>query len=290
MMERVAKIVLWVLGTVWGIIFLIFFVRIFICDQFVVPSSSMEPTLISGDRILVNKLLFGARIYKNFDFNEYIPMESWRMPAIRPIEVNDIVVFNAPHGYDKRKIEFKINYVYAKRCVARPGDTIEIRNSRFYNNNYDEVIGDITRQQMLAEMDDTQMSKGVLRAYPGDDAMFGWTIKNMGPLYVPKAGDNIVLDERNYKLYPMAIEYETRQEIAFENGQTHIAGQPVDNYTFKSNYYYFCGDNVPDSKDSRYLGFVPEEFIVGVVQRISYSKDTHTNRLNIDRFWKNLTK
>lgn len=37
-------------------------VRIFCCDQFVVPSESMMPALLPGDRILVNKLLAGSRI------------------------------------------------------------------------------------------------------------------------------------------------------------------------------------------------------------------------------------
>ena len=106
-MERIAKIVLWVLGLGWGIVFCVFFCRIFVCDQFIVPSSSMEPTLIAGDRILVNKIIFGARIYENFNFGKDVPLESWRMPGLRQIRPNDIVIFNAPHGYDRNKINTK---------------------------------------------------------------------------------------------------------------------------------------------------------------------------------------
>lgn len=49
--------------------------RVFVYDRFVVPSDSMTPTLIPGDCILVNKLIFGARIYKNHDFSEGQPLE-----------------------------------------------------------------------------------------------------------------------------------------------------------------------------------------------------------------------
>lgn len=56
-------------------------VRIFCCDQFVVPSESMMPALLPGDRILVNKLLAGSRIYSKLEFRQDVPLRSFRMPA-----------------------------------------------------------------------------------------------------------------------------------------------------------------------------------------------------------------
>lgn len=103
----------------------------FICDQFVIPSESMMPTLLPGDRILVNKLLAGSRIYSKLEFRQGVPLRSFRIPGLRGVHVNDVVVFNAPHGYDRDRIEFRINYVYAKRCVGTPGDSIAIRNGYF---------------------------------------------------------------------------------------------------------------------------------------------------------------
>lgn len=127
------------------ILFVPYFVRVFICDQFVVPSESMNPTLIVGDRILVNKLIAGARIYKKFEFAKDVPLRSFRIPGLGRVRVNDVVVFNAPRGYDRERIEFRINYVYTKRCIGTPGDTISARNARYYNNRYAHPIGD--RQQ-----------------------------------------------------------------------------------------------------------------------------------------------
>lgn len=262
-----------------------YIVRALFCDQFVVPSESMLPTLAPGDRILVNKLIVGARIYKKFDFSEGAALHSFRLPGFRKVRVNDIVVFNVPQGYDRDKIEFRINYVYAKRCIGTPGDSVSIRNGRFRNNHWSGPIGDTVQQQVLARMPDSLFSPYVLRSMPFDDSLFGWTIKNMGPLHVPRAGDSIPLDLRHFKLYRQVIEYETRKKLSFENG-ARLDGIPVCGYTFRKNYYFFCGDNAPNSKDSRYWGFAPEEFIIGVVNRISYSQDPITGERRPERWWK----
>ena len=260
-------------------------VRARFCDQFIVPTESMITTLAPGDRILVNKLIVGARIYKKFDFSEGAALHSFRLPGFRKVRVNDIVVFNVPQGYDRDKIEFRINYVYAKRCIGTPGDSVSIRNGRFRNNHWSGPIGDTVQQQVLARMPDSLFSPYVLRSMPFDDSLFGWTIKNMGPLHVPRAGDSIPLDLRHFKLYRQVIEYETGKALSFEN-EARLDGTPINGYTFRKNYYFFCGDNAPDSKDSRYWGFAPEEFIIGVVKRISYSQDPATAQRRPDRTWK----
>ena len=262
-----------------------YIVRALFCDQFVVPSESMLPTLAPGDRILVNNLIVGARIYKKFDFSEGAALHSFRLPGFRKVRINDIVVFNVPQGYDRDKIEFRINYVYAKRCIGTPGDSVSIRNGRFRNNHWSGPIGDTVQQQVLARMPDSLFSPYVLRSMPFDDSLFGWTIKNMGPLHVPRAGDSIPLDLRHFKLYRQVIEYETGKKLSFENG-ARLDGIPVCGYTFRKNYYFFCGDNAPNSKDSRYWGFAPEEFIIGVVNRISYSQDPITGERRPERWWK----
>lgn len=91
----------------------------------------MSPTLIAGDRILANKLVAGARIYKKIEFGKDIPLRSFRMPGLREVRPNDVVIFNAPRGYDRGRIEFRINYVYTKRCIGAPGDSISIREGYF---------------------------------------------------------------------------------------------------------------------------------------------------------------
>ena len=100
--------------------------RVYVVDQFVIPTDSMRPTLIPGDYVIVNKLIAGARIYDRLDFKDGDPLECHRTKGFRKVEHNDIVIFNFPINRSKYKIEFKINYVYGKRCIGLPGDTVEI--------------------------------------------------------------------------------------------------------------------------------------------------------------------
>ena len=82
-----------------------------------------------------------------------------------------------------------------------------------------------------------------------------WTIKNFGPLYIPQKGVTIELDDVGRAIYGPVIEYETGS----------WPDESVTSHTFKNNYYFALGDNSMESQDSRYWGFIPEDFIIGIV-------------------------
>jgi len=110
--------------------------RIFVGDWFPVNTTSMVPVIIPGDKIWVNKLIFGARIYKNLNFFEGKPLETFRVKGWRKIRRGDVVVFNAPipkSGGDS--ILFSIDYVFVKRCVGLPGDTATTFGSQRYSGS-----------------------------------------------------------------------------------------------------------------------------------------------------------
>ena len=153
-MSVVGKIFKWlvyVASTVVLLYILWLLCRVFLFDQFVIPTESMIPTLIPGDRVVVDKTIAGARIYSDFQFNsEGVELKSWRTRGVRRIRHNDIVVFNFPH-HDGR-VNFIINNVYAKRCVALPGDTISIEEGYYRNNNHKGVLGLESAQNALHAM------------------------------------------------------------------------------------------------------------------------------------------
>lgn len=229
--------------------------RIFIAERFKIPTESMLPTLEAGDKVWVNKLLYGARIYKSFNFEDHAPLKCFRMPGFRKIRPGDVICFNYPLGYDKwTEIEFKINYVYCKRVVGVPGDTIGIKDGITWNNNYEGVLGSLKYQTMVQNTPDSilwqnQMMMAMPFSYPW------WTIINLGPLYIPEKGATVSLDQGGSSIYGPVIRYETGS----------WPSDDMDNYTFKNNYFFAFGDNSIDSKDSRYFGFIPEDFIIGIV-------------------------
>jgi len=76
------------------------------------------------------------------------------------------------------------------------------------------------------------------------------------------------LNSNNWELYKIPIEYETGHRLKFVNDSLYLGTKFIDHYTFQKNYYFVAGDNVMNSSDSRHFGFVPEEFIIGVVDWI----------------------
>lgn len=237
------------------IIFCRFIIPMLFADVFTIRGESMNPTLYEGEKVLVNKILFGARIYTDFDFSSP-KLQCVRFPGLRKPRIGDVVIFNRPYGRGNQKIEFKINNVYAKRCLGCPGDTIMIENGFYKNTKLQDTFGIVSLQQLLSGMDQNDFDYSIA-VFPFSSNYF-WTMKEMGPLVIPQRGDIIPINKNNIDIYANIIEYE--QGI---NPRLYIDKD----YSVTENYYYFVGDNVLNSQDSRYFGFVPESFIVGIVSK-----------------------
>lgn len=97
----------------------------------------------------------GARIYRNYDFSS-TKLSSFRMPGLRKLSVGDIVIFNYPFVCSKDTIGFKINYVYAKRCLGAPGDSVRIKDG-FYRDEEGRIVGESEFQYRLHNLSDSSL-------------------------------------------------------------------------------------------------------------------------------------
>ena len=94
---------------------------------FKIPSDSMEPALLAGDNILVNKWVMGGRIFNIWDALEGKEVKISRLPGLGKIRRNDVLVFNFPYPAQWDSIGLNVMSYYVKRCVALPGDTFETK-------------------------------------------------------------------------------------------------------------------------------------------------------------------
>ena len=159
-------------------------VHTYVMQPFVIPTSSLEKTLLVGDYLFVSKFHYGARLpMTTVSFpmvHDTIPVvrsksflydddrndkDSWknklqlpylRLPGFQDVERNEIVVFNYPIDTVKqffatdgkhylKPIDKKSNYV--KRAVGLPGDSLKIVDGKVYINNEPLQLPDRAKPQ-----------------------------------------------------------------------------------------------------------------------------------------------
>ena len=144
-------------------IILAIFIRTFVVQAFKIPSGSMEPTLLIGDHILVNKFIYGIKI----PF-----LRKTLIPVSKP-KHDDVIVFIYP--VDKSKD-------FIKRVIGLPGDTIEIfdRKILINGNHYKDSYGYYSNRKK-----DSFHSPGV---------------NHYGPIHVPE-NHLFVMGDNRYNSY-----------------------------------------------------------------------------------------
>jgi signal peptidase I len=91
------------------------FIRTFIVQAFKIPSGSMEPTLLVGDHLLVNKFIYGIKL----------PFLRKTIIPISQPQREDIIVFIYPRDRSKD---------FIKRVIGLPGEKVEVRDRKIFIN------------------------------------------------------------------------------------------------------------------------------------------------------------
>jgi signal peptidase I len=254
---------------------------------FRIPTDSMQPTLLPGDNILVNKTIMGARIFNLWEAAEDKEVAIHCLPGLGKVKRNDVLVFHFPYPHSNDSLSMHLLKYYVKRCIALSGDTMGIKQGYYYVKGINEPIGNVEAQERIALLDKDDARGIVMETYPWD-RYINWTIQDFGPLHVPAAGQTVAMDSTAVKLYRKLIEWEQKKPLTWEGNRVYLGDSLIREYRFRENYYFMGGDNMENSKDSRYWGLLPESYIVGVATRIWKSVDRWTDEVRWDRVMKRI--
>ncbi len=186
-----------------------------------VPTGSMLPTIVQGDRIYVDKIAYDL----------HVPFTHISLARFGDPKRGDIIVFDSEYS-DIRLV---------KRVVGEPGDSVQMRNKQLYIN-------------------------GQAIEYSGSKA-----IDNQSRLFVDMQEDLLGV-EHAIRVLPLPTSRDNFDSINIPQG-----------------YYFALGDNRDNSADSRVIGLIPRDEIIGRARKVVMS-------LNYDnyyiprkkRFWQNL--
>ena len=187
-------------------VFLMFVFRSAVADWNEVPTGSMKPTILEGDRILVDKMAYDIRI----------PFTHISLYRLSNPHRGDIVVFDSKIKDEK----------LVKRVIGIPGDIVALRNNILYIN-------------------------GKKLSYKSLDTNSKYTdqVENL---------------------------FGVKHKIRLKNG-----GSPYSSFSsviVPEGHYLMLGDNRDNSADSRFIGFVPRNEIVGRSKSVALS-------LNYDNYY-----
>ncbi len=178
------------------VFFIVLLLRSFLVEPFRIPSGSLEPTLLVGDFVAVNKFAYGFRL----------PVWEKKIISIAHPKTGDIAVFRWPPDP---------SFDYIKRVIGVPGDKIS------YHNKILTINGHVMKQTFLE--------------YTTDES----------------SGNTVAKYRENLN----GIEHDiyVRPDVA-----------AVDvSVTVPEGHYFMMGDNRDDSADSRFWGFVSDDYLRG---------------------------
>ena len=266
-----------------------------------------------------NKAMFGDVVYRPVDKRENYVKRCVGMPGDSLQIINNQLYIdgkllkdakNVQHVYYVETEGTRITDEMFRRLQISKEDQLLVSESRDYYYSLLQYLGFTPnsdgRFNPVYRLPLTTEAYGMIQKIPtvqkvviepdlagGDvypiDYRLGWTRDNYGPIWIPKKGATITLDEKNLALYHRCIRnYENNLLEIGKDGSVIINGQPATTYTFRYDYYWMMGDNRHNSADSRSWGFVPEDHIVGKPILVWLSLDKDRGLFNGGIRWKRL--
>ncbi len=234
----------------WGRVALValllaFFIRTFWVESVVVSSGQMEPSLTAGDRLLVNKVAYGMRL------------------PITPLTVP--FTFDYFAGIRTYSDAIQLPYIRLGECDIQQCDVVLYNHPLQFSKPLDK------RDLLLGRCHYLPGEQVQEKDWKGSPSEVNHPFTNLR-LIVPRSGWKVKITPGALQAYGSIIQQEQSGAV-LRDGQLFVQGFRVEEYTFVHDYFWLISDNRQEGQDSRHLGFVSEQNIVGKVAFVWFSRD-----------------
>lgn len=289
----------WILAFI-GAIVIVLLLRGFAFTSYYIPSTGMENSLFQGERIIVNKWSYGLRV-------PFMSIFSYHRWGERPVQRQDIVVFNNPATIQQPVIDRRETYI--SRCIGVPGDTLlvdslfsVVSSEAQFNPDKKRLYAypaskenlmtslmhtlSINNDGLMGSSDSTHVrSFSRYEYYLLEQAMNGknWiqpltkkTDSEPKPLIVPGKGMYVRVYPWNIILLRNTLVLHEGKHAEIKNDTLYVEGEPTKHCYFTKDYYWMGANNTVNLSDSRLFGFVPQDHLIGKAALIWFSKEKDT--------------
>lgn len=157
--------------------------RALVVEMYKIPTASMQRTLLVGDFLVVNKMVYGAQV----------PFTHFRLPSFHDPRRGDVIVFKWPS-------DPRVNFV--KRVVGIPGDTLLMQNGVLTRNGVALKETYVTHSSVDADMaaEEFRWQRDYLVKSARASETYWPSRNNWGPLVVPPHDFFVLGDNRDNSL------------------------------------------------------------------------------------------
>jgi signal peptidase I len=263
-----------------------FLMKRYVIDTERVNGKDMQETYYYGDALIITKInnsyITNDIIYFEYPLPDTIGPKTFLFQRLfglpgdsigiseKKVYINGMEIADTSavkHNYFV-KSRVKIDSIFKEQNGLTEGD--EISNDLDYSFSLTSEQAEILKKNTnikSVELKTEKKGKLDISCFPYN-RNYKWNMDHYGNLYIPKMNDTLQLDSITLPLYRTLIVQHEKNKLYTKNDRIYINDVQTKQYVVKKNYYFVLGDNRDNANDSRIWGFLPENYIIGKVNRL----------------------